>query len=307
LINRIFYTLKPIIPRRLQIFLRRQIAFYTLKKKGHIWPINPEAANPPAKWRGWPNGKKFALVLTHDVETKKGHDRCHKIMDLEEDAGLRSSFNFVPERYKLSSSLIKEMHKRGFEVGVHGLKQDGKLYASKKIFMERSKKINFYLKKWNAVGFRSPAMHHNLEWLFDLNIKYDASTFDTDPFEPQSDGVNTIFPLLQKNSKLGKKYLELPYTLAQDFTLFIILGKRDINVWEKKLDWIVKCNGMALLNTHPDYMNFNKWNLRYDEYPVEYFQRFLYYTKEKYGDQMWATLPKELTEYLFKKDRLRHE
>ena len=27
-----------------------------------------------------------------------------------------------------------------------------------------------------------------------LNIAYDASTFDTDPFEPQPDGVNTIFP-----------------------------------------------------------------------------------------------------------------
>jgi hypothetical protein len=265
----------------------------------HIWPINQKAGKPPEGWKGWPNGKKFALVLTHDVETQKGHDKCREIMDMEEDVGLRSSFNFVPERYQLSSQLIKGMHKRGFEVGVHGLKHDGKLYASRKIFIERSKKINQYLKKWNAVGFRSPAMHHNLEWLFELNIKYDASTFDTDPFEPQSDGINTIFPMLVKSNKQKKKYFELPYTLAQDFTLFIILGKRDINIWKNKIDWIVKCNGMALLNTHPDYMNFNKKKLLYDEYPAEYFQSFLYYIKEKYSDRMWVTLPKDLTEYLF--------
>jgi len=144
-------------------------------------------------------------------------------------------------------------------------------------------------------------MHHNLEWLFELNIKYDASTFDTDPFEPQSDGVNTIFPFLIKSNNHGKKYFELPYTLAQDFTLFVILRERDINIWKRKLDWIVKCNGMALLNTHPDYMNFKDGNLRYDEYPAEYFQNFLYYVKERYGDQMWSALPKDLTEYLYAK------
>jgi len=25
-------------------------------------------------------------------------------------------------------------------------------------------------------------MHHNLEWIGELNVKYDLSTFDTDPF-----------------------------------------------------------------------------------------------------------------------------
>jgi hypothetical protein len=35
----------------------------------------------------------------------------------------------------------------------------------------------------------SSFMHHNLKWLASLNIKYSISTFDTDPFEPQPDGV----------------------------------------------------------------------------------------------------------------------
>ena len=37
-------------------------------------------------------------------------------------------------------------------------------------------------------------MLHNLVWLRDLDILYDASTFDTDPFEPQPEGMETIFP-----------------------------------------------------------------------------------------------------------------
>jgi hypothetical protein len=37
-------------------------------------------------------------------------------------------------------------------------------------------------------------MLRNLDWLGDLNIQYDGSTFDTDPFEPQPDGAGTIFP-----------------------------------------------------------------------------------------------------------------
>lgn len=43
---------------------------------------------------------------------------------------------------------------------------------------------------------QGPAVHHNLEWIGELDIEYDLSTFDTDPFMPQPDGVGTIFPFL---------------------------------------------------------------------------------------------------------------
>ena len=118
------------------------------------------------------------------------------------------------------------------------------------------------------MGFRSPCMYHNLDWLHDLHIKYDASTFDTDPFEPQPDGVCTIFPFQVKDDRQDKGYVELPYTLPQDFTLFIILREESIDIWKKKLAWIAENGGMALLNTHPDYMSFKgittTKNIRHD-------------------------------------------
>jgi hypothetical protein len=41
---------------------------------------------------GWPNGKKFALVLTHDVESAEGLDKCYQLAEIEERLGFRSSF-----------------------------------------------------------------------------------------------------------------------------------------------------------------------------------------------------------------------
>ena len=187
-INRIYYFLKPIIPRRFQLWMRRKVT--TRKRKDYIdeWPILEKAAENSPGGCGWPDQKQFGLILTHDVDTPKGQEKCHRLANLEEKLGFRASYNFVPERYPVSAGLRHYLTTKGFEVGVHGLVHDGKLYNSKKIFKSRAIRINRYLKLWGSVGFRSPAMHHNLDWTHDLAIQYDASTFDTDPFEPQSDG-----------------------------------------------------------------------------------------------------------------------
>jgi hypothetical protein len=226
---------------------------------------------------------------------------------------------------------------KGFEVGVHGLRHDGKLFSSRKTFLEQSARINHYLKDWQSVGFVSPSMHRNLDWIHDLNVEYDASTFDTDPFEPQPEGVGTILPFwvpaapnpqnstlntqhsstsgisslsksdsavlqpttstLQPRTVSNSGYIELPYTLPQDFTLFVIMGEKNIDIWKKKLDWIAEHGGMALLISHPDYMSFNGRKPVLDEYPAEYYKKFLKYTKETYEGQYWNALPKDLARF----------
>src|SRR6266849_10191564 len=240
--------------------VRRFLAKRKLAWCHDTWPIKPGTEKPPKDWPGWPDGKLFAVVLTHDVEGPTGLERVKQLAELEMKLGFRSSFNFIPEGdYRVTKDLRDWLTSNGFEVGVHDLYHDGKLYASKEAFREHARKINYYLEEWNAVGFRSGFMHHNLDWIHDLNILYDASTFDTDPFEPQPDGVDTIFPFLVNG--LGRPgYLEIPYTLVQDFNLFIILQERTIDVWKRKLDWIVERGGMALLDVHPDYVNFHSQN-----------------------------------------------
>ena len=121
------------------------------------------------------------------------------------ELGFRSSFNFVPEGdYRVSKELRDWLTGNGFEVAVHDIHHDGKLFRSHKDFADRAPLINHYLKEWDTVGFRSAFMMRRLNWLHDLDIVYDMSTFDTDPFEPQPDGVNTIFPFwVPRRSEVG--------------------------------------------------------------------------------------------------------
>lgn len=301
-ITQLYYLLKPVIPRACQLQLRNQLIKYKQSRCADIWPIDESASKPREPFPGWPADKQFAVVLTHDVDTEKGHTRCLNLAHLEQEIGFYSSFNFVPERYSVDRSLRKQLVAKGFEVGVHGLNHDGKLYKSRQIFLERAVKINGYLKEWGAVGFRSPAMHHNLEWLHDLDIEYDASTFDTDPFEPQPDGVGTIFPFWVLHKSKQKGYVELPYTLPQDFTLFVLMKEKNIDIWKRKLDWIVEQGGMALVNTHPDYMNFGQGKIGLEEYPSYYYQELLEYIKRKFEGQYWHVLPREMARYWVEKD-----
>jgi hypothetical protein len=273
-------------------YIRRKLTSYT-----HLWPIYEPARKPPEGWAGWPERKKFALLLTHDVETDKGRERCKRLAATEEQFGLRSAFYFVPKRYDVSPRLRDYLTGKGFEVGVHGLQHDGRLYASQAEFQQRAVEINKYLSQWHSGGFSSPSMLHNLEWIHDLDVQYDISTYDTDPFEPQAGGVGTVFPFCVRDGSNCRCYVELPYTMPQDFTLFVLMKQTDINTWKKKLDWIAEYGGMVHLKTHPDYMNFGDTKLNAQEYPSHFYVQFLEYLQSAYKGRYWHVLPKDMAQF----------
>lgn len=292
--DRFYHLIKSLLPRSMQIVLRRCVVQCKAKRVGKVWPIDVSAGGTPPGWKGWPYGRTFAFVLTHDVEDRRGVGRCLRLANMEKELGLISSFNFVPQRYPLSLQLRAELVAAGFEVGVHDLKHDGKLFRSEKRFLERVVHVNEYLRAWNAVGFRSGSMYHNLDWMHSMEIEYDASTFDTDPFEPQPEGLHTVFPIWIPGRQGSDGYVELPYTLPQDMTLFVLLGQKDTQAWKNKLDWIAERRGMVLFVTHPDYMNWGDEKQKVDEYPFELYRELLCYVKEKYRGQFWNALPRDV-------------
>jgi peptidoglycan/xylan/chitin deacetylase (PgdA/CDA1 family) len=293
-LKRLYYDLKPALPEFAINLIKKINAQMSNDKFLLDWPIEKRfvqfqweliwqllliTGQSTMKFRRfWPEGFKYALVLTHDIETIEGYKFVLKVADLEEDLGFRSSFNFVPERYELNTGLINELRNRGFEIGIHGLKHDGKLYSSKKRFMARAVHINRYLKKFGAVGFRSPLMHRHPEWLQGLDIEYDLSFFDTDPYEPMPGGCMSIWPFM-----IGH-YVELPYTLPQDCTLTNVIGENSARTWLEKIDFIEQYCGMALLNTHPDYLRHPEtWRIYVD---------FLETMKKR--NNFWQVLPKDV-------------
>src|SRR5260370_30101719 len=61
----------------------------------------------------WPDGRRFAFVLTHDIETAEGQTFARNVADIDAEFGFRSCFNFVPERYRLDRGLMDELSARG--------------------------------------------------------------------------------------------------------------------------------------------------------------------------------------------------
>ena len=307
--NKIYYRVKPFVPQALRTAVRRRFAQRLRDRVQETWPIMPGSEQPPENWRGWPEGKKFAFVLSHDVEGEGGLNKCRQLMQIEMEHGFRSSFNFIPEGdYRVPRELREELVANGFEVGVHDLQHDGRLYQSRREFRLKAARINHYVQEWGASGFRSGFMLHNLNWLHDLEIQYDASTFDTDPFEPQPEGRNTIFPFwvssmpdgLTNGSGNGSApggYIELPYTLPQDSTLFLLLQEQSDEIWTRKVDWLAAHGGMVLLDTHPDYMAFGGNRPRSTEYPVELYANFLRHVRTKFEGQYWHVLPREVARH----------
>lgn len=293
----LYYRVKGVVPRSVQICLRRAFAALRLRISEAEWPIDAAAGGLPPGFPGWPGGRRFAFVLRHDVESRQGASSAERLAALERARGVRSSFFFVPEEYGDTKEIRSALSREGFEIGVHGLSHDGMLYSSYRAFRRSADAINCYLRQWGAVGFASPSSHHDFGLLHRLGIEYDTSSFDTDPFEPQPDGVGTVFPLMMWDAARVHSYVELPYTLPQDFTLFVILRKQDISTWTQKVDWVAARGGMVLVNTHPDYMRFPGDVSRPYTYDVGLYTDLLDYVLERYGDSCWCALPRDVARF----------
>jgi hypothetical protein len=258
-----YYRVRPAIPRAGQIWMRRQLSHVQARTRFPRWPVESslhdlyarlfrhvtEVAGQPVPWLSpWPHGRTWALVLTHDVETSVGYERMRLLMDVELEHGYRSCWNFVPRRYAVDDGAVKALQRDGFEVGVHGLYHDGRDLESLATLGERLPAIRHYANRWGAVGYRSPATHRRWEWMPLLGFEYDSSYPDTDPFEPQSGGCCTWLPYFNDG------LVELPMTIPQDHTVFVILAQRDGRLWREKAEHVRRRGGMVLLTTHPDYL-----------------------------------------------------
>lgn len=257
-----YYLVRPVLPRPVQLRLRQVFSKVQGRADFPRWPVEDgladlyrrlftlleELSGRPVPWLDlWPDGRDWALVLTHDVETRFGFDERELLRGPERELGLRSSWNLVAERYDVDDDVVRAMQTEGCEIGVHGLRHDGKDLGSRRLLRRRLPAMRRAAERWGARGFRSPATQRRWEWMPTLGFDYDTSTPDTDPYEPQPGGCGTTLPFLHDDM------VELPITLPQDHTVFAILDEADGRVWMEKTGHIRDGRGMALVLTHPDY------------------------------------------------------
>lgn len=265
LLHTYYYLLRPILPFAIRKWLQRWVSRRRRASSFPAWPVDCSveqvleqlmtlalqasgAEEIPFIWF-WPDGHESAMMMTHDVEEQKGADRCDFLMDLDESYGMKAAFQLIPEgAYRDFDALVARIRDRGFEVNIHDLDHDGRLYEHKELFEERARKINAYGRQHGVEGFRAGSMHRNQEWFDMLEFQYDMSVPTVSCLEPQPGGCCTVMPYFVGN------VLELPLTTIQDHGMFYILSQRSIELWKQQIEIILSHHGLISFIVHPDYI-----------------------------------------------------
>lgn len=264
LLSRLYYLFRPFLP----VTVRRHFQRFHLRNWEKIpfprWPVDcsvddlyrqllllavRQSGEPiPFIWF-WPEGRSAAMLMTHDVETTAGRDLCPALMDLDESYGIPASFQIVPEaRYEVPPAFLASIRARGFEVVVHDLNHDGRLYKNRAEFLRRAVRINAYLEEFGTAGFRAAVLYRRQVWYDALRCSYDMSVPNVARLDPQRGGCCTVMPYFIGN------IVELPVTMTQDYTIFNILNDGSDALWQRQIEIIRSRNGLMSFIVHPDYV-----------------------------------------------------
>jgi hypothetical protein len=259
-----YYLLRPLLSVALRRHLQRmrlnawdKIAFpqwpvdlsiERLMKAAMMLALDNAGGEIPFIWF-WPDGLPSCAIMTHDVEAVAGRNYCERLLDIDDSFGVKASFQVVPEvRYEVPPAFLDMIRERGFEVNVHDLNHDGRLYLNERQFRDRARRINDYGRAFKAEGFRAGAMYRRQQWFDALEFSYDMSVPNVAHLEPQRGGCCTVMPYFVGN------LLELPLTAIQDYSLFHILNTYSTDIWKRQIDIIRDWNGLVSLIVHPDYI-----------------------------------------------------
>jgi len=224
------------------------------------WPIEASVEtmryilSPTKPYMSWPEGKKFAAIFSHDIDTHEGFANIDKFCAIEKKRGILSSWFVVASLFKNHAAELKVLKNEGFEIGCHGYLHDNKLIGLPKDKMKESIICcSQMIDSLGVLGFRSPALFHSKDLFEALDgvFMYDSSVPDTEVFlqyAPRS-GCCSIFPY-----KTHERLLEIPITMPLDSTLLALGLSPDemLEIWKNKINWIKKVGGVAHFLNHAE-------------------------------------------------------
>ena len=215
------------------------------------WPVDP--SGDALRWilgereGNWPGGKKFALLLSHDVDTQEGMDRASKFFEIEAAAGVPAVYSFVTSTYRIDGSLLRDILALGGEIAWHSDLHDNRIaFEPEEAIRRRIDSARGFIEEYGVTGMRSPSLCRTPA-LFKVaaeRFQWDSSVPDTGP----GGGCASVFPY-----RIGK-LLEIPLTMPMDADLVFRRGKPSSfpEAWMEKARYIRDVGGVAVLNTHPE-------------------------------------------------------
>ena len=201
----------------------------------------------------WPEGKEFALTLTHDVESAKGLRLAEDVAKAEADHGVRSTWFIVGRLASQARRLADRLKSDGHEIGLHGTHHDMAFPFLSRVEMEkRLDDCRAFVEDYGILGFRSPALLRT-DLMYDVlgeRFAYDSSAVDSGRVSPhpKPTGCGCIFPFRRG------RLVVAPITLPLDSSLLFMGFEHDmmLNLWEDKVQFVADSGAAAVLATHPE-------------------------------------------------------
>ena len=260
---RLFYALKPLIPRHVQLALRRAHARRQRGASSPRWPIEacwsssrttvPRAPARPAAdgSRSWTTGRT-ATASRRPHARRRGprrHREHPRVREVERAHGFVSSWNFVAEEYPIPDGLFERCARTGCEIGLHGIHHDGKLFrrpgsasrptCRRSTATSRSGRRSASARRPRTAtptGCRSSA------------CLYDSSFPDTDPFEPQAGRLLLDPPVLHRRPGRAADHARPGPHAVRD------PAAGPIGLWTRRATGSSDNHGLINLIVHPDYL-----------------------------------------------------
>lgn len=210
----------------------------------------------------WPAGKKYCVVLTHDIDTPYSLTNTwvlDRFRDIEESAGVRSAWMVVASLARAHSRPLRELHAAGHEIGFHDLVHDHRIaFLPPEEMRRRLTAIKELHEQFGTIGFRSPNYLHTPQLFDGLSglAEYDMSMHACLPLlsSPAHShvGCATAMPFFFGNSGV----LEIPNTVPEDISLELEgLSPDDAVEHQWQIIEQLKARGeVANIITHPEPM-----------------------------------------------------
>lgn len=309
IVREAYYTLRPFLALSVRKHLQRMHLRDWEEIRFPNWPVDTSVEcmfkqlmllllevqgvdSVPFIWF-WPEGLPGCAMMTHDVETSAGRDLCSRLMDVDDAYGIKSSFEIVPEgRYAVSRDFLNDIRDRGFEINVHDLDHDGRLFTDRSLFLRRVERINRYRREFGAAGFRSAILYRNVDWFGALDFAYDMSVPNSASLEAQRGGCCSVTPYFIND------VLEVPVTTTQDYCLFHILSDYSVDLWKRQMSLIADQDGLASFIVHPDYV--------FERRALDTYRALLTYLAELRSEaNIWIARPREVNDWWRDRSQMR--
>lgn len=201
-----------------------------------------------------------ALIVTHDVDTKKGLQRALPMKSIDDDLELQSIWFLPSDEYPLDKNIIKDLA-IGSRIGSHDVKHDGRLINITKraelVKRVRESKLELEALTGSEVNcFRSPLLQFNARIVEALKEAGYSDDFSLPSWEPVHPSVMTEFGVEFFHEFEVDGISLHPLSLLQDHQILHALDlnpSEGVKVWLQQARQVSSYGGDIILLTHPDY------------------------------------------------------